>query len=81
MDDWRSLHDYRASYVTGSNDVVSDKFEFKIYSPLDFGQTLKFAVRYHCAGQQFWDNNDGQDYKFVCEKTETEVEDDWNRLF
>lgn len=77
MDDWRNMMDYRASYVNGSNDRLSDKFQFKLYTPLDVGQSLIFAVRYHCVGQQFWDNNHGQNYKILCTSTEkTETEDD-----
>ena len=74
QNEWQSLHDYRASYVKGSNDVLTDKFEFKIYAPLDLGQSLLFAVRYHCAGQQFWDNNGEENYRFICVSVDKEVE-------
>lgn len=78
--------DYRASYLSGSNDGFSDKFQFKIYAPLDIGQTLVFAVRYHCVGEQFWDNNNGKNYKFLCkgvseEKKEEEQLEDFGLQF
>ena len=45
LDEWRTMMDYRATYLEGSNDVLTDKFTFKIYAPLDLGQSLVFAVR------------------------------------
>ena len=73
MDNWRTMMDYRASYVNGSNDIITDKFKFKIYTAqMEVGQCLTLAVRYHCVGQQFWDNNCGEDYSFVCVSTSPE---------
>ncbi len=46
LNEWRSMVDYRATYLKGSNDGATDIFTFKIYAPLDLGQSLVFAVRY-----------------------------------
>ena len=45
LNEWRTMMDYKANYLMGSNDILTDKFTFKIYAPLDVGQSLVFAVR------------------------------------
>lgn len=74
LNDWRTMMDYKASYLAGSNDVVTDKFTFKIYAPLDLGESLIFAVRFHCVGDQFWDNNFGANFRFICTDQSEEEE-------
>ncbi len=54
LDEWRTMMDYRATYLEGSNDVLTDKFTFKIYAPLDLGQSLVFAVRSAKRGSFFF---------------------------
>lgn len=67
FDGWRSFVDLQASYVENSCDGFSDRFTFTLYGNLlSVGQRLEFAVRFHCMGQQFWDNNDGVNYCFQC---------------
>ncbi|XP_053687156.1 glycogen-binding subunit 76A [Sabethes cyaneus] len=67
IDNWRSFSDLQASYVENSCDGFSDKFCFTIYGhSVQIGQRIELAVRFHCRGQQFWDNNYDTNYVFQC---------------
>jgi protein phosphatase 1 regulatory subunit 3A/B/C/D/E len=69
LDEWATFVDFQATYVPGSCDGFSDKFDFTIHlSPnqVEIGAKLQFAARFHCSGQQFWDNNGGNNYIFHC---------------
>lgn len=65
LNNWITFMDSLASYVPCSSDGVTDKFQFKIVTPtyLDSGGTLQFAIKYCVGGEEFWDNNDGNNYK------------------
>lgn len=66
-DNWRSFSDLQASYVENSCDGFSDKFTFTIYgTSVQIGQRIEIAARFHCRGQQFWDNNYDTNYVFQC---------------
>lgn len=66
-DNWRSFSDLQASYVENSCDGFSDKFTFTIYgNSVQVGQRIEMAMRFHCRGQQFWDNNYDTNYVFQC---------------
>ena len=39
-----------------------ERWTFKV-QPVTYGPTIQFAVRYRVAGQEFWDNNGGADYR------------------
>lgn len=66
-DHWKTFADLQATYVNNSCDGFSDKFTFTLYvHTLAIGQKLEFAVRYHCKGCQYWDNNSGINYCFEC---------------
>ncbi|XP_058457756.1 glycogen-binding subunit 76A isoform X2 [Malaya genurostris] len=67
IDNWRSFADLQASYVPNSCDGFSDKFAFTIYGhSVQIGQRIEMALRFHCRGQQFWDNNYNTNYVFQC---------------
>lgn len=67
MNRWKTYTDLQASYVQGSCDGYSDRFQFVLYAPAILsGQRLELAVRFQCKGQQFWDNNSGANYCFDC---------------
>lgn len=67
IDKWRSFSDMQAKYIPNSYDGFSDKFSFMLYAhTLVPGQRIEFAVRYHSAGNQFWDSNGGKNYVFEC---------------
>lgn len=65
LNNWITCMDSLASYVPDSSDGVTDKFSFKIITPtfLESGGTLQFAIKYCVGGAEFWDNNDGTNYK------------------
>uniref|UniRef100_A0A674MZQ8 CBM21 domain-containing protein n=1 Tax=Takifugu rubripes TaxID=31033 RepID=A0A674MZQ8_TAKRU len=67
LNNWITFMDSLASYVPCSSDGVTDRFRFKIVTPtyLDSGGTLQFAIRYCVGGVEFWDNNNGNNYKPV----------------
>ncbi|KAJ0178212.1 hypothetical protein K1T71_006035 [Dendrolimus kikuchii] len=67
MNRWKTYTDLQTSYVQGSCDGYSDRFQFVLYAPaISSGQRLELAVRFQCKGQQFWDNNSGANYCFDC---------------
>jgi hypothetical protein len=39
-----------------------ERWSFQV-QPVTYGVTLRFALRYRVAGQEFWDNNGGADYR------------------
>lgn len=65
LNNWITFMDSLASYVPCSSDGVTDRFRFKIVTPtyLDSGGTLQFAIKYCVGGEEFWDNNNGNNYK------------------
>ncbi|CAH2217181.1 jg2765 [Pararge aegeria aegeria] len=67
MNRWKTYTDLQATYVQGSCDGYSDRFQFVLYAPcISSGQRMEIAVRFQCKGQQFWDNNSGANYCFDC---------------
>lgn len=89
-DSWRSYADLHGNYVENSCDGFSDKYTFILYgNALQVGQRIELAVRFHCKGQIFWDNNYGTNYCFQClpvslpvrparpPETNNAVEDTW----
>ncbi|XP_043937730.1 protein phosphatase 1 regulatory subunit 3D-like [Protopterus annectens] len=70
LNEWRSFIDLVAPYVPNSSDGDTDKFSFKLIAPalLEKGGTLQFAIQYCVGGQEFWDNNDGNNYKIRSHK-------------
>jgi len=65
LNNWTTFVDILAYYVPRSSDGQTDKFSFKIITPtfLEFGGTLQFAIRYCVGGCEFWDNNNGSNYR------------------
>lgn len=67
LDSWESYSDLQGNYVDGSCDGFSDKFTFILFgNSLQLSQRIEIALRFHCRGQQFWDNNYGSNYCFQC---------------
>lgn len=64
-DNWRSYTENQCVYVPDSCDGFSDKFSFIIYLyHVPISQRVEIAIRYHCCGHIFWDNNYGANYVF-----------------
>jgi protein phosphatase 1 regulatory subunit 3A/B/C/D/E len=67
IDSWHSFADLQAQYVDNSCDGFSDKFTFTLFgNSVQIGGRLELAIRFHCKGQQFWDNNYNSNYVFQC---------------
>ncbi|NWW55094.1 PPR3E phosphatase, partial [Pedionomus torquatus] len=63
LDRWASCAEVPAAYQpAGPPDGLTDRFAFLL--PLGPAEpTLEFAVRYRVAGAEYWDNNDGANYR------------------
>lgn len=74
--DWKSCSETKASWVStitktwegGGGQFSCDTFRFHLPVPpfLQPGAVLQFAIRYRVCGAEYWDNNDGENYKLVC---------------
>ncbi|XP_040913402.1 protein phosphatase 1, regulatory subunit 3Da isoform X2 [Toxotes jaculatrix] len=72
---WKSCTETKASWVSsitntweGGGQLSCDTFRFHLPVPpfLQPGAVLEFAIQYKVCGAEYWDNNDGQNYKLVC---------------
>ncbi|KAM6981395.1 protein phosphatase 1 regulatory subunit 3E [Aplochiton taeniatus] len=65
INNWITFMDSLACYVPGSSDGVTDQFSFKIITPTfqESGGTLQFAIKYCVGGEEYWDSNNGNNYK------------------
>ncbi|XP_053173830.1 protein phosphatase 1, regulatory subunit 3Da [Scomber japonicus] len=74
--EWKSCTETKASWVStitknweGEGGQISyDTFRFHLPVPpfLQPGAVLEFAIQYKVNGAEYWDNNDGKNYKLVC---------------
>lgn len=80
LNNWLTFMDVPASYVPRSSDGLSDKFHFKIVTPafLESSGSLQFAVRYRVGADEFWDNNDGKNYKVRRHKFKISPPREWD---
>ena len=60
---WESFLEVEAYWVE-TVEERTDKFIFVIPFPTDWTGTIEFAIRYEVRGVQYWDNNEGDNYKF-----------------
>lgn len=72
--EWRSSTDTKASWVSTTwegegRQLSCDKFRFHLPVPpfLRPGAVLEFAIQYKVCGAEYWDNNNGDNYKLVCQ--------------
>lgn len=71
---WRTHTDTTASWISSgdrwdSNTPGTDIFRFRLPVPpfiLEPGAILEFAICYSVKGTNYWDNNEGQNYKLSC---------------
>ncbi|TPP57316.1 hypothetical protein FGIG_02240 [Fasciola gigantica] len=76
---WVTFFDNQASYVQGSHDGATDRFSFSVIFPDTMvpGDRAQFAIRYEThTGEQFWDNNHGQNYCVTCYAKATDLAGD-----
>ncbi|XP_041802376.1 protein phosphatase 1, regulatory subunit 3Da [Chelmon rostratus] len=74
--EWKSCTETKASWVStitktwegGGSQLSCDTFRFHLPVPpfLQPGAVLQFAIQYKVCGAEYWDNNDGENYKLVC---------------
>ncbi|KAJ8259732.1 hypothetical protein GJAV_G00172800 [Gymnothorax javanicus] len=73
--DWRSKADSKACWVSSvhrnqmAGEPDSDVFRFRLPVPpfiLQPGAVLEFAICFQTGSTEFWDNNNGQNYKLTC---------------
>uniref|UniRef100_A0A8C5DAT4 Protein phosphatase 1, regulatory subunit 3Da n=1 Tax=Gouania willdenowi TaxID=441366 RepID=A0A8C5DAT4_GOUWI len=75
--EWKSCTEVKASWVSSVTkswegkgvQYSSDAFRFHLPVPpfLQPGAVLEFAIRYKVCGTEYWDNNNGQNYKLICQ--------------
>lgn len=68
IDGWSSYRDVVGHYVNGSHTGFTDTFSFEIALPVTLIKDckLEFAVCYKVLGVEFWDNNNGDNYRVMC---------------
>ncbi|XP_034029115.1 protein phosphatase 1, regulatory subunit 3Da [Thalassophryne amazonica] len=75
--EWKSYTETKASWVStvtktwegGGSQFSCDTFRFHLPVPpfLQPGAVLEFAIQYKVCGAEYWDNNNGENYKLVCQ--------------
>ncbi|XP_074499070.1 protein phosphatase 1, regulatory subunit 3Db [Sebastes fasciatus] len=68
---WRTHTETAASWMSGGyrDAPQTDLFRFRLPVPpfiLQPGAVLEFAICYHVKGSNYWDNNNGRNYKLSC---------------
>ena len=68
---WVNSYEYECQYRCHSNDFRNiDQFQFTIDIPHDVDR-IDFVLRYRVNGQEFWDNNNGQNYIIETDSAST----------
>lgn len=73
---WKSCTEAKATWVStvtksweeGGGQLSCDTFRFHLPVPpfIKPGAMLEFAIQYKVCGAEYWDNNNGENYKLVC---------------
>lgn len=80
--DWKNSTETQATWVSSLTKLLEDggqlscdTFRFHLPVPpfLQPGAVLEFAIRYKVGGREYWDNNNGENYKLVCESYKLSV--------
>ena len=62
LDKWNTIHHTEAVYIPNSSDGDTDRFTFSMVFP-KCCEIMEFAVCYKLSHREFWDSNDGKNYK------------------
>lgn len=64
--EWGTWCEEKANFIPTSSDSWSDRFTATFYvAHLNPGQRVKFALRFVTQGNEYWDNNNGQNYSLM----------------
>ncbi|XP_068742440.1 protein phosphatase 1 regulatory subunit 3B-B-like [Montipora capricornis] len=68
FDGWSSYKEVVGQYIEKSHTASTDNFAFEIAMPTTLLEDckLEFAICYSVPGVEFWDNNDGDNYRVMC---------------
>ena len=78
FDAWQSSQEEIARYIPGASTDNVDTFFFHIQPPkTNIERKMEFAIRYRVCGQEYWDNNFGDNYRLVYYETKP-VQDTMN---
>ena len=77
-DDWKTVCDEQANYLSTSRDGATDTFFFRIAVPSIWqeGSKMEFAIRYSVEGSDYWDNNFFRNYSVCCASDESCISTD-----
>ena len=64
FDDWKTVREVPAYYISSFEDGARDRFGFSLPFPTKVTE-MHFALRYSVNGKEYWDNNCGNNYKIV----------------
>jgi len=64
FDNWETVLNIPAYYVASSDEGRKDKFGFNLVFPTN-RMELSFALQYIVSEKEYWDNNNGNNYKIV----------------
>ena len=64
FDQWKTFSESQSYYVSSADGTKRDKFGFNLTFPNDKIE-MHFAIQYKVDGNEFWDNNSGNNYKIV----------------
>ena len=64
-DDWKTFKDESTQHVIFTK-TLYETFSFEFDVPKVKQAVLEFAVCYNADGKEYWDNNDGKNYKVIC---------------
>ena len=68
IDGWSSYRDIIGHYIDRLHTEFTDSFSFEIAMPTTLLKDckLEFAICYKVLGVEFWDNNNGDNYRVMC---------------
>lgn len=76
-DKWVTTRDAPAYYINsglgGESSLLYDSFSFHYELPLVEELMVEFAICFRCNGNEYWDSNNGKNYKLTSERKEPTV--------
>ena len=66
LNNWKNEKDVQGSYVSGDGTFDCFKLEIPVTGIPPTGGVVELAVRFHCIGNMYWDNNYQRNYRIIC---------------